>query len=114
VSSTWWQPRSVSPNSLCHDLQVNLSVTRSRPPSASPYPLPNSLQVHLWVQLNLGLQVHLQTDSIAASKHISQFTRPRPPSASLSSLNHRLQVLLWLSCSIICSQTGRMYIYRET
>jgi hypothetical protein len=31
-----------------------------------------SLQVHLWVQLDLGLQVHLQTRSFTASKCITE------------------------------------------
>jgi hypothetical protein len=64
--------------------------------------------------LDLSLQMHLQTHSIAASKYISQFTRSRPPSASLSSLNQRLQVLLRLRSSTVCSQIGRIYIYRES
>jgi hypothetical protein len=64
--------------------------------------------------LNYGLQVHLWVHSIVASKYISLFTRSWPPSASLSSLNHRLHVLLQLHSGTICSQIGRMYIYRET
>jgi len=41
-----------------------------------------------------GLQVHLQTRSIAASKYIFHFTRSRPPGASLSSLDQGLPVHL--------------------
>jgi hypothetical protein len=60
-------------------------LARSRPHSAS------------LSSLNLGLQLHLQTRSITASKCISKLARSRrsrPPSASLSSLNLGLQVHL--------------------
>jgi len=72
LSSTWSRPPSASPNSLYHGLQVHLSDTWSRPPNASPNSLYHGLQVYLWVQLNLGLQMHLQTRSITASKCISE------------------------------------------
>ena len=88
--------------------------TQSRPPSASPNSLDHSLQVHLWVQLDLGLQVHLQsrsitdskciselhnlglqvllqTRSITASKSISEFTRSSFSGAPRIALKHRLQ-----------------------
>jgi len=48
--------------------------------------------VHLLNSLDLGLQVHLQTRSITASKCITELTRPRPPSASPNSIDHGLQV----------------------
>jgi len=88
--------------------------------------------------LNPGLQMHLQTrlitaskcisvfNSIWASKCISKLARSQPPSTSPkftqlqlpsespSSLNQQLQVLLQLHCSTVCSQIGRMYIYRKT
>jgi len=90
---------------------------RSWPPSASPYSLDHSLQVHLWVHsisaskcistltrlpppsaslssLDLGLQVHLQTRLIPACKCVSEFTRSRSPSASPHSLDPGLQVHL--------------------
>ena len=44
--------------------------------------------------LDYGLQVHLQTRSIAASKCISKLTQSLPPSASRNSLNRGLQVHL--------------------
>jgi len=46
------------------------NLAQSRPPSASPH------------SPNHGLQVHLQTRSITASKCISEFTRAPSPSAS--------------------------------
>ena len=87
-----WSPApnaspSESPNSLDLVLHVNLWVTRSRPPNAFPYPLNLSLQVDHWVQLNLGLQVRVQTRLIVASKYISQLTPSRPPRASLSQIS---------------------------
>jgi len=51
---------------------ASLSSTWSWSPSASPNSLYHGLQVYLWVELDLGLQVHLQTRSITASKCISQ------------------------------------------
>jgi len=54
------------------------NLARSRPPSASP------------ISLNHGLQVHLQTRSITASKCISKLARLLPA----SSHEHRLQVHL--------------------
>jgi len=77
------RPPSASPNSLNHGLHVHLWVTRSRPPSASPNSLNHGLQVHLGVQLGRGLQMHLQTHSITASKCISILARSRLPSAPL-------------------------------
>jgi len=89
-----WPP-SASPSWLHHDLQVHLCITRSRPPSASP----NSLdQVSKCISelIDHGLQMHLQTHSIMASKCISVFNLipaskcisklalSRPPGPSLS------------------------------
>jgi hypothetical protein len=80
--------------------------------------------------------MHPQTRSISASKCTSEFNstmackcvsklaRLRPPSSSPSSHNHglhvhlyvlsikRLQVPLRVCSSTVCSQIGRMYIYR--
>jgi len=56
--------------------------TLSQPQSLSP----NSL--------DLGLQVHLPTGSITASKSFSRITRSWHPSASLNSLDYGLQVSL--------------------
>jgi hypothetical protein len=53
---------------------ASLSSTLSRPQTASSNPPDFGLQVHLSVQLDLGVQVSLQTRSIVASKYISQFT----------------------------------------
>jgi len=47
--------------------------------------------------LDRGLQVHLQTHSIAASKCISKLARSRPPRAFTNSLDHGLQVYLQTS-----------------
>jgi hypothetical protein len=88
-------------------------LARVRPPSASLSSFNLGFQVHPFVQLDIGLQVHLQTYLTTASKYISKFTRSRPPSASLRSLNCRLQVLLRLHLSPVCSQIGRKYIYRD-
>jgi len=80
------QSSIASPNSLDHGLQVYLSVNsisaskcistlaRSRPPSASPNSINHGLHVHL-SSLNLGLEVHLQTSSIAAAKYIANKRR---------------------------------------
>jgi hypothetical protein len=62
-----WPP-CASRNSVKHGLQVYFKVVRLRPPSSHDHPLqsasPNS---H-----HYGLQVHLQTHSITASKCISE------------------------------------------
>jgi len=108
------RPPSVSPDSLYNGLQVHRSVTRSQPPKKSANSLNYGLHVHLWVQLDLRMQVHLQTHSIAASKYIPQFTQSRPPCASLNSVTQRLEVLLSLCSSNVCSQIGHMYIYTKT
>jgi hypothetical protein len=84
-------------------LQVHLGGTRQRPPNASSNPLDRGLQVYLSVQLDLGLQVHLQTRSITGSKCLSELTQSRPPSASPNSLDHGLQVHLQ-TCSITASK----------
>jgi hypothetical protein len=104
----WLRPPSASPNSLYDGLQVYLSVAQS------PNLLSYGLHVHLWVQLDFGLQGNLQTHLIAVSKYIFQFTPSRPPCASQIILNQRLQVLLRLRSTTICSQTGDTYIYTET
>jgi len=44
------------------------SSTWSPPQSAYPHALGQGLQVHLWVQLDFGLQLHIQTSLIKASK----------------------------------------------
>jgi len=63
--------------------------------SVSANSLDHGLGVYLWVHsVWVGLQLHLQTHSITASKCISEFTRPRPPSASPNSLDHGLPVHL--------------------
>jgi len=111
------QPPNASPNPLHHGLQVHLWVTRSQRPNASPNPLDLSLQVHLWVQLDLVLQMHLQTRSISASKCISELhnlqTRSITTSKCISEFNlisaskwifelldlglhHSLQVYFWV------------------
>jgi len=79
----WSWPRSASLSSTWARLQVHLWVTRSRPPNASPNVLNLGLQLHLQTRSitaskcisefhDLGLQVHLQTPSITASKCISE------------------------------------------
>jgi len=69
------------------------------------------LQLHLWVHLDLSLQLYLLTYSISASKWIFKpapslpriaslsSIRWRPPSASPNTLNHGLQVHLWVTRS---------------
>ena len=111
-----WPPRA-SPNLLDYSLQVHLSyailaskcisiLARSRPPGASPYLLDHRLQVRMIMASkfvselpDFGLQVHLQTLSITASKY-----------ASLCSHDNNLQAYLWGHSIIIfwptsnCSQ----------
>jgi len=101
-SSTWSRPPSASLN-----CSISAFKCISNPPD-------HGLHVYLWVQLDLRFQVHLQTSSDPATKYISQFTRTRPSTASLSSLNRSLHVLLQSRSSTVCSQIGRMCIYRET
>jgi len=92
------RPPSVSPDSLDYGLQVYTimafkcisKLAQSPPPSASPNSIEHGLQVHLLSSPDLGLQVHLQTRSITASKCISTLLRLRP--ASLH--DHGLQVHL--------------------
>jgi len=64
-------------------LKFSSNLARSKP---APSAFPNSL--------DHSLLVHLQPESIMASKCSSQFTRSRPPSASPNSLYHGLQVHL--------------------
>jgi hypothetical protein len=67
-----WVPSSSS-WSLDHGLQVDDWVSWLWPPNASLISdLNHSLQVRLWVQLHIGLQVHLQTRSIMTSECISE------------------------------------------
>jgi len=73
------------------------NLDRSWLPSISPNMLNCSLQSSALSSLDLGVQVHLQTCSITASKCISEFTRSRPPSASPNSLDHGLQMQLWFN-----------------
>jgi len=60
------------------------------------------------ISLNHGLQVHLQTHSITASKCIYKLARLQPPSASPNSLDQSHQVHLQT-----CSITPSKYIYNE-
>jgi len=57
---------------------ASLSSTWSRPPSASPNSLEPVFQMHLWVQLDLSLQVHLWVPWC------------QPPNASPNPLDHGL------------------------
>jgi hypothetical protein len=112
---------SVVPNTLHYRLEVHLQTcsitaskfTRPSPPSASLSSFNLALQVHLLVQVDVGLQAHLQTHSIMASQYILKFTRSRPPSAFVCSLDWCLQVLFQLCSSTVCSQIDHMYIYRD-
>jgi len=61
------------PNSLTNCLQVHLRVIWSQSPNASQNLLDLGLQVHLWVQHNPRLNLHLHTSSITASKCTSEF-----------------------------------------
>jgi hypothetical protein len=61
-----------------------LKLAQSRPNSAS------------LSSLHLGLQLHLQTRLIMASKCISQFTRSWPSSACPQLLEHSLPAHLWV------------------
>jgi len=79
------RPRSASPNSLDHILQVYLSITaskcisklaRSQPPSVCPNSLDHILQVYLL---------------ITASGCISKLARSQPPSVCPNSLDYGLQ-----------------------
>jgi len=67
---------------------ASLSWTWSRPPSTSPKSLNHGLQVYLWVQLDLRLQVHLWV------------TRSRPSIASPNPQEHALQVHLWVQLDL--------------
>jgi hypothetical protein len=114
------RPRRVSPNVLNHGLQVNAIIAsqcssklfRLRPLSASLCLQDLGLQVHVFDQLNLGLEVHFQSHSIMATKAISNLTRLQPPSFSLRSPNWHLQVCVQLHSSTVCSQIDHMYLYR--
>jgi len=110
LARSW--PPSASPNLIDHGLQVHTIMAtncisthaQSQPRSASPNLINHGLQVHLLSSLNLSLQVHLQTRSIATSKCISKLDRPRPaswqddglrlPSACRNSHGHPLRVHL--------------------
>jgi len=81
------------------------SLTWTWPASASPNLLDHCLQVYLCVQLDLGLQVHLETHSITPSMCIIKFAQSPPPSVSLSSLDCHLQAHLELFSSYACSQS---------
>jgi len=69
-------------------LHTDLLLTPARPPPSTPP-----------ISIHDGLQGHLQTGSITASKCISEFTLSGPPSASPNSLDHGLQVHLWVTRS---------------
>jgi hypothetical protein len=105
---------------LNHGLQVNTIIAskcisklfRLRALSASLCLQDLGLQVHLFVQLNLGLEVHFQSHSITATKAISKFTRLQPPSFSLRSPNWRLKVCVQFHSCTVCSQIDHMYIYK--
>jgi len=86
--TNWWIVSQHPARLLSTSSQYSFNLVRSWPPSASPNSLDHGLQVHLWVQLHLGLEVHLETRTIMASKCISEFTRSWPP----SSYNNGLQV----------------------
>jgi hypothetical protein len=90
LARSW--PSSAAPNLLNYSLQVHLWVTQSQHPNASPNSLNHGLEVYLWVQLDHGLQVHLQTHSITASKCIFEFPRSWLPSSSPNLTDHSLQV----------------------
>jgi len=91
--------------------KYSFNLDWSSPPSASPNLLHHGLQVHLWVQLGLSLQVHL---SVTPSRppnaspnpldHCLQVhlwaTRSRPPNASPNSLDYGLQVHLWVQLDL--------------
>jgi len=66
-------------------------IPELQPPSTSP------------ISLERGLQVHLQTRSITASRCISHLAPSWPPSASPNSHDHSLQVYLQ-PCSITASK----------
>jgi len=57
-------------------------LARSQPQSESPNSIDHGFQVRLLSSLNLGLQVHLHTCSIPASKCITEFIRSLSQSAS--------------------------------
>jgi len=97
----------VSPPSRLTASKYSSSLARSWPPSASPNSFDHSLQVRTLMSskyispnsLEDGLQVHLQTCSITASKGIFTLAQLRPLSVSPISLNYGLQV-----CTITASE----------
>jgi len=86
----------VSPPSRLTASKYSSNLAWSWPPSACPMFLDHRLQVRTHIaskcissnSLNQGLQVHLQTRSVTASKSISNVAWLRPP----SSHNHGLHV----------------------
>jgi len=92
-------------------------LARAQPPSLSPHLLDHSLEVCTLMackrispsaslsSLDLGLQVHLQTHSIMASKFISKLPLLWPPNVSRCSLQSNLQTNLDLLPSTACSQS---------
>jgi hypothetical protein len=79
--------------SPCHIRTVASYLTDEKSPSTQSaiHRLPPSTRPN---SLDYGLQVHLQTSSIAASKCISKVARSRPPIASPILLDRGLQVHL--------------------
>jgi len=69
-------------------------LARSRPPNASRNSLDRGLQVHLQTRSIAASKCISEFNLISASKCISDFTRSRPPSASPNSLDHGLPVHL--------------------
>jgi len=74
----------------------NLPPTDWPPPSTPP------------ISLDHGLQVHLQTRSITASKCISKPARSRPPSASPNSLDHGFQLHLQTRSIAACKCISKL------
>jgi len=72
--------------------QLPSCLPPDQPPSDQPPPCTPQIAI------NSGLQLHLQTHSMMASKCISKLAWSRPPSESLSSLNIILHVhlLYWI------------------
>jgi len=69
-------------------------IARSQPAGASPNWLDHGLQVHLHTRSIAASKCYLQSDSITASNCIFKLARSRPPSASPNPLYHGLQVYL--------------------
>jgi len=105
------RPRSVSPNSLDHGLQVHLQTRSITASKCMPNSLDHCLQVYQQTRSITACKftrswppsAYLQTRSITASKSISELCRLLPSSASSKSLDYRLQAHLQ-SRSIMASE----------